>query len=510
MPEDNPEITIGAVHRTHAEVREKAARLASALRSKQVVAGDAVALIAKNDFVCIELALAAQQMGAFAVPVNWHWQKPEVEHVLRDSGAKCIIAHHEFLPMIRAIVAESPQPSVSVIAVRPSWDSDAGPALGPPDIEDYDGWLAAHTPAQHTGIGRGSSMIYTSGTTGNPKAVRRLPASDAEVQQRQRLLELVYNAQPGKVALVTGPLYHLFSLAVALSNVGAGASLVIMQKFDPEDFLRLVERHRVTAAGLVPTMFVRLLRLPEKIRRRYDISSLEYVSHTAAPCPPDVKRQVIEWWGPILFENYGCSETGVVTLISSAEWLAKPGSVGRPALTGEVRIYDESGRRLPPHEVGDVYLKMHGSPDFTYHGNSAARAKIDRDGFVTPGDMGYLDDDGYLFLCDRRSDMLISGGVNVYPKEIECALLSNPEIVDAAVFGIPDADLGEIVAAHIQRVPDSTLDESAVLAYLTPLIAKYKLPRVIVFEERLPRQDNGKIYKRLLRDPYWVNCGRRV
>ena len=501
-----PYLAIGDQQREVALVRERAARLSAALVSLGVGAGDAVAVIAQNDFVCVEAALATQRMDAFVVPVNWHWQVPEVAHVLQDSGAKVILAHHDYLPMVREIVRERLDGHVPVIAVRPSWQ-EGGES---PSEPDYDRWLAEFTPAEATGQGRGSSMIYTSGTTGKPKAVRRMPASQAEVDQRRQLLELVYNGKPGKVAMSTGPLYHLFSLAVVMSNLGAGASVVVMRRFDPEEFLRLVEKHRVTTAGMVPTMFVRLLRLAPAQRDRYDISSLEFVMHTAAPCAPEIKRGMIEWLGPIVWENYGSSESGVITLLSSQEWLERPGTVGRPALTGEIRIHGEDGRRLGPGEVGDVYLKMHGSPDFTYHGNPEARRKVDREGFATAGDIGYLDADGYLFLCDRRTDMLIAGGVNIYPQEIEAALLSHPQIVDAAVFGIPDDELGEVVAAHIQRVPGSELDEAGVLAHLSGLIARYKLPRVIRFEAQLPRQDNGKLYKRALREPYWAGRERRI
>lgn len=506
MNASESEVILGDERRRSADIRVRAARLASALRSLGVEAGDAVVLLARNDFVCLEASLATQHMDAFVVPVNWHWQAPEIAYVLKDCGAKVILAHREYLPMLREIAP----PGVTLVAVCPSWEAQETAPAGQATIADYDAWIAGFAPAEFRGSGRGSSMIYTSGTTGKPKAVRRMPASEAEVDQRRQLLALVYNAKPGKVALTSGPLYHLFSLAVLTSNFGAGASVVMLHRFDAEEFLKLVEKHRINTAGLVPTMFVRLLRLPKEVRKRYDISSLEYVMHTAAPCPPEVKRDMIDWFGPIIWENYGSSETGVITLLSSKEWLERPGTVGRPALSGEIRIYDEAGNRLPPKVIGDIYLKMHGSPDFTYHGNAEARAKVDRDGFATPGDIGYLDEAGYLFLSSRKSDMLISGGVNVYPQEIEAALLTHPEIADAAVFGIPDDEFGEVVAAHVQRVPGSDLTADALKAYLRERLAGYKLPRVIAFEEALLREDNGKVYKRLLREPYWAGRDRRI
>lgn len=499
-----PSVYIGDAQRTNASIRERAARLATALKVAGVAPGDAVALLARNDFVCIELALATRHLDAYVVPVNWHWQAAEVAHVLKDSGSRVVLGQREFLPMLQSIAA----PDTLLVMAPDSGESTL--AVPPAGIIDYEEWIARHEPANFKGSGRGSSMIYTSGTTGKPKAVRRMPAGEAEVEQRRQLLELVYNAKPGACALVTGPLYHLFSHAVAMSNFGPDASVVIMQRFDPEEFLKLVEKHRVTNVGMVPTMFVRLLRLPEEVRKRYDISSLEYVIHTAAPCPPDVKRAMIDWFGPIIWENYGCSETGVITLCNTEQWLAKPGTVGKAVLTGEVRIYDAEGKRLGPNEVGDVFMRMHGSPDFIYHGNEAAKRAIERDGFFTAGDIGWIDEDGYVFLCDRRTDMLISGGVNVYPMEIENVLLAHPEIADAAVFGIPDDEFGEVVAAHVQKVPGSMLTEQAVRDHVRASLAGYKVPRVVVFEETLPRQDNGKIYKRALREKYWAGREKRI
>ena len=346
-----PRVVIGEVSRPHSEIRQRAARLATGLKDLGIQPGDAVALIAQNDFICLEAALATQRCDAFVVPVNWHWQGPEIAHVLQDSGAKAVLAHEEYLPLVRSILLSG----VTVIAVRPSWAPERfiGDSLA--DIADYDAWIASKRPAQFSGSGRGSSMIYTSGTTGKPKGVCRIPASDEEVNQRRKLLELVYNAKPGKAAITTGPLYHLFSLAVATSNFAADASVVIMRRFDPEEFLQLVEKYHVTTAGVVPTMLVRLLRLSREVRARYDLSSLEYMIHAAAPCPPEVKRAIIEWLGPIIWENYGSSETGVITLVNSEEWLARPGTVGRAALGGEVRIYDSDGKTITAqHDRGNL------------------------------------------------------------------------------------------------------------------------------------------------------------
>jgi len=503
MSKDPSQIIFGPVARDSALVLERAARLASALAAAGVGPGDAIAVLARNDFVLIEATLACQKIDAFVVPVNWHWTGPEIGYVLRDAAVKAVLAHDEFVPLVREVAPAG----CRVVAATPSGD-EAKARIA--DVEDYDQWIAGFQPSAAQGTGRESSMIYTSGTTGKPKAVRRTPADPVESKNRAEMLKHVYHGYPTTRALTTGPLYHLFSIAVTMTVFNAGGIVCVMRRFDPEEALALIEKHRLTHAYMVPTMFVRMLRLPAEVRRRYDLSSLVYIHHTAAPCPPDVKRAMIDWVGPVLWENYGSSETGLITTCSSDEWLRKPGTVGKAVLSGEVRIYDAEGRQLGPNQTGDIYLKMHGSPDFTYHGNEEARAKVGRDGFVTAGDIGYLDEDGYLFLSDRKSDMLISGGVNIYPKEIEDALLAHPEVADAAVFGVPDAEFGELPAAHVQLVPQSHLTADSLIQFLRARLAGYKVPRKIVFEEALPRQDNGKIYKRLLRDRYWEGQAKKI
>jgi long-chain acyl-CoA synthetase len=287
-------------------------------------------------------------------------------------------------------------------------------------------------------------------------------------------------------------------------------TLVLQPRFDAEELLQLIERHRITHFHIVPIMFVRLLKLPDAVRARYDLSSLRFVIHGAAPCPPDVKRAMIEWWGPVIHEYYGSTETSLVTHCDSAEWLARPGTTGRPMEGIEIRILDAEGRVLPPGATGDIHVRSPRIADFTYHNQDRTRRAMERDGFVTLGDVGYLDEDGYLFLNDRSRDMIISGGVNIYPAEIEAALHTLPGVHDCAVFGIPDPEYGERIAAVIEPRPDARLTADLVVDYLRPRLANYKLPAHIEFRSDLPREDSGKIFKRKLREPFWAAAGRRI
>ncbi|WP_016747581.1 AMP-binding protein [Rhizorhabdus wittichii] len=482
-----PVVIIGDRVRTRDEAIERGARLAAAMHAAGVEAGDAVALLLRNDFAVLEANLAVRRLDAYGVPVNWHWHADEIGYVLRDCAPRLLIGHRDLLEAIEDRIPAG----LTVVAIG------GDPARG---WIDYDGWIAGHEPHAGSGTGLGSSMVYTSGTTGRPKAVRRLPASGEESAQRARVLATIHDSAPGNVALVTGPLYHLFGQALMTATFGAGGSVVIMERFDPEACLALIERHRVTHSALVPTLFVRLLRLPEAVKARYDLSSLRHVVHSGAPCAPEVKRAMLGWWGPVLHETYGSTETGVVTKIGPAEWLERPGSVGRPVLTGEVRIRGEDGGWAPAGTVGDVYLRIHGTPDFTFHGDPAKRAAVGHDGLVTCGDIGWLDAQGYLFLCDRRVDMLISGGVNIYPAEIEAALLEHRAIGDCAAFGVPDPEYGEAPVAYVQ--PAGAIDAGAVRAFLRGRLAGYKVPRHIVLTDALPREETGKIMKRKLREQF--------
>jgi long-chain acyl-CoA synthetase len=376
----------------------------------------------------------------------------------------------------------------------------------------WDDWLGECSPVDDPGAGPATSMFYTSGTTGSPKGVRRINLGPGFAPLAARVAREALGLDPARPirTVLTGPLYHGAPNFYGLFAVREGALAVLQPRFDAEDLLRLIERHRITHLHMVPTMFVRLLRLPEAIRRRYDLSSLEAVVHGAAPCPLHIKEAMIDWWGPVVGEYYGGTETGFVTFHTAAEAARKPGTVGRPLTGVTLRIHDDAGRNLPAGEIGEIYCRREGAGDFTYHGLPDRRREVERDGLVTLGDVGYLDQDGYLFLCDRKRDMVISGGVNIYPAEIEAALLALPGVRDCAVFGIPDDEFGETLCCCIEAETGVALGEAEVRAFLGERLASFKVPRTIRFEHDLPREDSGKIIKRRLRDPYWTAVGRRI
>jgi long-chain acyl-CoA synthetase len=353
-------------------------------------------------------------------------------------------------------------------------------------------------------------VIYTSGTTGRPKGVVREEATDEQREATKDLIGGLFRLEPGERTVIPAPLYHTAPNVYALSAAIRGMDMTIMTGFDAEEFLRIVERDRVSVVQMVPTMFVRLLALDDEVRARYDISSLRWVVHAAAPCPPEVKRRMIEWWGPIIAEYYGSTETGPVVFCDSEQWLAHPGTVGRPLEGAIVKVLDSAGRELPTGESGEVFVWLGVWPDFTYNGDDAKRRAIEREGLVTCGDVGYLDEDGYLYLNDRSSDMVISGGVNIYPAEIEACLLALDGVRDCAVFGIPDEEFGEALAAHVELDDGAGVDADAVREHVRTNLAGYKTPRVVEFAASLPREDSGKIFKRRLREPYWAGRERAI
>src|SRR5262245_57424338 len=493
---------------------ERAARAASAFDSLGVAENDAVALVLRNDFAFFEAAMGATLLGAYAVPVNWHFKADEAGYIIHDCRAKAVVVHADLLPQVRAGIP--PGTSVFVVPTPPEIRdaygiaADTGAAL--PGAVLWDEWIAGHPRWAQPPRATRTNMIYTSGTTGRPKGVRRQPATPEMQATMVAMVSLIFDIRPGEGirTVITGPVYHSAPNLYALFAARDGGLVVLQPRFDAEDLLRQVERHRITHLHMVPTMFVRLLKLPLEVRRRYDLSSLRFVTHAAAPCPPDVKRQMIEWWGPVINEYYGGTETGGAVFHTSAEALRKPGTVGRPIDGAVVKIFDAAGRELGPGEIGEVYIRIGGFPDFTYHGMDEKRREVERAGLITCGDVGYVDSDGYLFLCDRVRDMVISGGANIYPAEIEAVLIAMPGVQDCAVFGIPDEEYGESLAACVELQEGATLTADAVRAWLRERIAAYKVPKLVRFERGLPREDSGKIFKRKLRAPYWEKVGRQI
>jgi long-chain acyl-CoA synthetase len=487
----------------YAELAARADQIGRGLRALGLRPGDCVAGMLPNSSAALALFFAALETGLYVVPVNWHLAAAEVAYVLTDSAAAAFVADERFA----AVAAEAADQAEIAQEARFA----AGPVDGftPLDRLGADG---AGRPEQRTA---GATMVYTSGTSGRPKGVRRpLTGQDPDtVPAASAWFFGLFGLAPfdGHVHLCCSPLYHTAVLNFATISLQLGHPVVLMDGFDPRAALALIERHRVTHTHMVPTQFRRLLALPAAVRLAYDVSSMRAAIHSAAPCPREVKRQMIGWWGPVITEYYAATEGGG-TGITAAEWLERPGSVGRPWLGSAVAILDERGDELPAGAEGLVYLRM-GTATFDYHKDRdktlAARAK----GMFTVGDIGYLDADGYLYLCDRKSDMIISGGVNIYPAEIEAELSCHPAVADVAVFGIPHEEWGEEVKAVVQPAdgrqagPDLTAE---LLAFLDGRIARFKLPRTIDYVAELPRDPNGKLYKRRLRDPYWTGRARQI
>jgi long-chain acyl-CoA synthetase len=506
-------IASGDVRLSVDELNSRAARAASAFCATGARAGGAIAILLRNDVAFLEALLGAHFMGAYAVPVNWHLTADEIGYVLRDCGATHLVLHADLLAAVRDDVPAGVLPVCVTVPpeVCDAYGIAAELAGVPPGNLEWDGWLRDHPPLTVRPAAAGGTMSYTSGTTGRPKGVRRAAVSQelrgALADQGQRW----FGNRPGMRTAIVGPLYHSVQNSYAAAAVRAGDSTVVVTpRFDAEGVLRAIDEHRLTHLHLVPTMMQRLLRLPAHVKRRYDVSSLEFVVHGAAPCPPHVKRELISWWGPVIHEYYGTSEAGMVTRASSQEWLQREGTVGRPWPGRVVRVYDAGGKAVGPNVEGEVYMSLGLTPDFTYQNADAERAAIERDGLVTCGDVGLLDEDGYLFLRDRKRDVVISGGVNIYPAEVEAVLAGHAAVVDCAVFGVPDDEYGERLMALVQVRPGAAVTGEELRRWAATRLASFKVPRVVELRDALPRDESGKILKRLLRDPHWADTGRRI
>lgn len=501
-----PTIVSGGRRRTHEAVRDAAHRAAEGFRRLGIGTDDAVALVLRNDFALFEAAQGASLAGAYAVPINWHMDADGVGAILRDCAARALVVHSDLLPRIAAglppglaiLVVETPEdlraayPETAAAPPAAATPQAAGPA-------DWDAWVARHPPIAAPVTALRPAVIYTSGSTGRPKGVRRAASADGTPSARARAVYGLDGEEPATV-LITGPLYHSVPNANARVAFQAGATLVLQPRFDPERTLALIARHRVTALHAVPAMFSRLLRLPDAVRGRYDLASLRHVVHGAAPCPPAIKAAMIAWWGPIVHEYYGSTETGLLTLSDSAEALARPGTVGR-ALPGiSLHVRDDDGRPLPPGTPGRIYAGSESLHRFTYLGHDAERAAIARDTLVTAGDIGVLDADGYLYLRGRGRDAIVCRNATLYPADIEAAALADPAVQDCAAFGLPDA-AGETVCACVEPVPGRTLDPAALAARIRAAVPAAERLRVEVIAT-MPREDSGKVFKGVLRERF--------
>jgi long-chain acyl-CoA synthetase len=486
------------------ELLTRANQLVHALRGLGLDEGDTVAFVLPNSVELFEIYLAALQAGWYIVPINHHLVAPEVAYIVKDCEAKVFVGHERFADVCRQAADEA--------GIEPACRLMVGEVPGFSSLAALRDAQPSGTP-EHRSLG--DTMNYTSGTTGNPKGVRRaLSGADPDataIALAGILLLFGIQARDGNVHLVGSPLYHTAVLRFAGAAIHMGHTVVIMDKWTAEGMLELIDRYNVTTSHMVPTQFHRLLALPDEVSHRYDLRSLRHMIHAAAPCPVDTKHKMIDWWGPVIDEYYAASEGGG-TIVTTEEWLKKPGTVGRPWPISEIAIFDDDGNRLGPGVVGTVYMAMQ-SGEFEFHKDKEKTERNRIGKFFTVGDVGYLDDDGYLFLCDRKTDMIISGGANIYPAEIENVLLSHPKVVDAAVFGIPHEDWGEEVKAVVQPV-DGVVgsDELAkeILEWCDGRLARFKTPKSVDFTDEMPRDPNGKLYKRKLRDPYWAGRERAI
>lgn len=481
---------------SYAELDERSARLANVLREAGLRAGDDVALLAENSLRNFEVVWAALRSGLYVTAINHHLLPDEVAYILDDCDARALVVSADKGPISEAAATPG-------LVLRLSF---GGPVAG---HDDYEAALSGASSGRPADQPRGQNMLYSSGTTGRPKGVRA-PLPGTQVDETPDPLLAVFGQHYGfeqdMVYLSPAPLYHAAPLRFATMTHSVGGTVVVMPRFDGAAALEAIERYRVTHSQWVPTMFIRMLKLPEEQRRSYDLTSHRVAVHAAAPCPVSVKRQMIEWWGPILYEYYGSTEALGLTLIDSPTWLAKPGSVGTAAL-GTVRICGEDGEELPTGQTGLVYFERETLP-FAYHKDpdkTRAAQHPRHPSWGTTGDVGYLDEDGFLYLTDRQAFVIISGGVNIYPQEIEDALALHPAVDDVAVIGIPDDEMGQQVKAvvrvadGVEAAPDLEAD---LLTFLGERLARYKLPRSVDFAETLPRTETGKLQKRLLMAAY--------
>jgi long-chain acyl-CoA synthetase len=490
---------------SYGELEKRTNRLAHLFRQQGLNRLDHYAIFMENNARYVECCGAGLRAGLYYTPINSYLGVDELAYILNNSRSKVLITSRARLDVAQAAMAQAPGVTLCLIVDGPGDGKHVrtldDAVAGLPDTPIADQWL-------------GTAMLYSSGTTGRPKGILR-PLPDAGPDEDlpvAKFLQSLWLYRDRMIYLSPAPLYHSAPQMAVGMTTRAGGTAVIMEHFDAQAYLALIERYRVTHSQLVPTMFSRLLKLPEDVRSRYDLSSLEVAIHAAAPCPVQVKEQMIDWWGPIIHEYYGATEGLGFTACNTPEWLAHKGTVGRVVL-GDIHILDEEMNPSPRGEPGTIWFRT-ASPFEYFEDEAKTKENRSADGSMsTVGDVGYLDDDGFLYLTDRKTFMIISGGMNIYPQECENLLITHPKVTDAAVFGVPNEDLGEEVKAVVQAAPGIAADkalEAELIAFCRANLAHIKCPRSIDFTDELPRLPTGKLYKRALRDPYWAGRRSRI
>ncbi|MGF1596838.1 MAG: AMP-binding protein [Acidimicrobiales bacterium] len=493
---------------TYAELDARSARLAQLLHDGGLREGDHVAIFMENNIRYFECFWAAMRSGLYFTTINRYLQPEESAYILEDSGAKALFASTAMAELIEPVPALAPEVRV-LLAVD-------GPVAG---FEPYEEAVARYPAEPLASEPRGETMLYSSGTTGRPKGIKR-PLSGLQIDDPAgatavvQLLTGLFAVTADSVYLSPAPLYHSAPLGFTTSVHALGGTAVVMERFDPAQALEFIDTYRITHSQWVPTMFSRIIKLPPEQLQGHDWSTHKVAIHAAAPCPVEVKRQMFELWGPIIYEYYAGTEVNGFVFCTPDDWLAHPGTVGRTIL-GTIHICDDEGNELANGEPGTIYFEREAMP-FEYH-NDAEKTRSaqhpDHPNWSTLGDVGYVDDEGYLFLTDRKAFMIIAGGVNIYPQEIEDVLIMHPKVADVAVFGVPNTDLGEEVKAVVQPEAGIEGDDDLareLLAYAGEHLARYKVPRSVDFRPELPRLPTGKLYKRLLKDEYWGQHGSRI
>jgi long-chain acyl-CoA synthetase len=496
----------------YGELEQRSNRLAHLLRAQGLRRLDHYAVFMENTLHYIECCVAGERSGLYYTCINSYLKADELGYILDNSESRVLITSRSRLPVALEALAHCPGVALCLVV-----DADTplpAEAAGGCRLARYQDAVAPFPGTPIADESLGAAMLYSSGTTGRPKGILRPLPEQPPVQPLPlfAFLQTLWHGRPGMVYLSPAPLYHSAPLSNINITLRNGGTAIVMEHFDAEQYLALVQQHRITHSQLVPTMFNRMLKLPAEVRERYDLSSLEIAVHAAAPCPIPVKEQMIAWWGPIIHEYYGATEGMGITACDTAEWLAHRGTVGR-VLLGDLHILDADGQPVPPGTPGEIWFRT--ANPFVYY-KDPERTALTRsaDGTrTTVGDMGYVDADGYLYLTDRSSFMIISGGVNIYPQECENLLVTHPQVADAAVFGVPNEDLGEEVKAVVQLVdgvaPGPALAE-ALIAFCQQHLARHNCPRSVDFIDQMPRLPTGKLYKRGLRDAYWAGRSTRI